>query len=95
VVVLFFSYSSAAKEILVGGKTDAWKIPSSQSDSLNQWAGSSRFRIGDSLGKKKKPLSSSISSGLSPSNSLPFLEYGFGLRLFAIIYLNLRQYTGK
>jgi len=55
VVVLFFSYSSAAaKEILVGGKTDAWKIPSSQSDSLNQWAGSSRFRIGDSLGKKKK-----------------------------------------
>lgn len=50
VVLLLFSFSEA-KEILVGGKTDAWKIPSSQSDSLNQWAGSSRFRIGDSLGK--------------------------------------------
>ncbi|XP_059460956.1 early nodulin-like protein 15 [Corylus avellana] len=48
VVLLLFSFSEA-KEILVGGKTDAWKIPSSQSDSLNQWAGSSRFRIGDSL----------------------------------------------
>lgn len=42
---------SEAKDLLVGGKLDAWKIPSSQSDSLNQWAESSRFRIGDSLGK--------------------------------------------
>ncbi|KAE8056262.1 hypothetical protein FH972_013049 [Carpinus fangiana] len=48
VVLLLFSFSEA-KEVLVGGKSDAWKIPSSQSDSLNQWAGSSRFRIGDSL----------------------------------------------
>lgn len=41
---------SAAKEILVGGKSDAWKIPSSQSDSLNQWAEKSRFQVGDHLG---------------------------------------------
>ena len=41
---------SAAKEFLVGGKTNAWKIPSSQSDSLNKWAESSRFLVGDSLG---------------------------------------------
>ncbi|KAL6345636.1 hypothetical protein AAG906_017368 [Vitis piasezkii] len=40
---------SAAKEFLVGGKTNAWKIPSSQSDSLNKWAESSRFLVGDSL----------------------------------------------
>ncbi|KAJ0030646.1 hypothetical protein Pint_12512 [Pistacia integerrima] len=38
-----------AKDIVVGGKTDAWKVPSSESDSLNHWAESSRFRIGDSL----------------------------------------------
>ncbi|PPD69926.1 hypothetical protein GOBAR_DD33202 [Gossypium barbadense] len=45
---LFLSFTEA-KEILVGGKTDAWKIPSSESDSLNRWAEKSRFRIGDSL----------------------------------------------
>ena len=50
-VLLLVVFSSCeAKEILVGGKADAWKIPSSQSDSLNQWAESTRFRIGDSLG---------------------------------------------
>jgi len=42
--------SSQAKDLLVGGKTDAWKIPSSESDSLNKWAGKARFLIGDSLG---------------------------------------------
>ncbi|CAK9312788.1 unnamed protein product [Citrullus colocynthis] len=45
---LLFSFSEA-REILVGGKSDAWKIPSSQSQSLNQWAEASRFRIGDTL----------------------------------------------
>lgn len=48
-VALLLGFSEA-KEILVGGKTDAWKIPSSQSDSLNNWAESARFRIGDFLG---------------------------------------------
>jgi len=41
---------SVAREILVGGKTDAWKVPASQSDSLNQWAERSRFQVGDFLG---------------------------------------------
>ncbi|KAA0064884.1 early nodulin-like protein 1 [Cucumis melo var. makuwa] len=45
---LLFSFSEA-REILVGGKSNAWKIPSSQSQSLNQWAETSRFRIGDTL----------------------------------------------
>ncbi|QCD99220.1 Cupredoxin [Vigna unguiculata] len=40
---------SVAKEILVGGKTDAWRIPASESDSLNQWAERSRFQVGDFL----------------------------------------------
>ncbi|XVF89282.1 hypothetical protein PTKIN_Ptkin19aG0117500 [Pterospermum kingtungense] len=38
---------SEAREFLVGGKPNAWKIPSS--DSLNKWAGALRFQIGDSL----------------------------------------------
>ncbi|KAI4316407.1 hypothetical protein L6164_024389 [Bauhinia variegata] len=45
---LLFGFS-VAKEIVVGGKTDAWKIPSSESDSLNQWAERSRFQVGDYL----------------------------------------------
>ncbi|TKY74803.1 Early nodulin protein 1 [Spatholobus suberectus] len=45
---LLFGFS-AAKELLVGGKIDAWKIPSSEADSLNQWAERSRFRVGDHL----------------------------------------------
>nr|DAD43848.1 TPA_asm: hypothetical protein HUJ06_002078 [Nelumbo nucifera] len=48
-VCLLFSFSEA-REILVGGKTDAWEIPSSEPESLNRWAGASRFQIGDSLG---------------------------------------------
>lgn len=49
VLLLLLSTFSEAKEILVGGKTDAWKVPSSESDSLNKWAESSRFGIGDYL----------------------------------------------
>ncbi|RZC53403.1 hypothetical protein C5167_012272 [Papaver somniferum] len=41
--------STEAVEILVGGKPNSWKVPSSVSDSLNKWAGSTRFNIGDSL----------------------------------------------
>ncbi|XP_065848755.1 early nodulin-like protein 14 [Euphorbia lathyris] len=48
VLALLFSLSEA-KDVLIGGKSDAWKIPNSQSDSLNKWAESSRFRVGDSL----------------------------------------------
>ncbi|XP_009759316.1 early nodulin-like protein 15 [Nicotiana tabacum] len=51
VAVLFFFLLSftEARDHLVGGKTDSWKIPSSESDSLNRWAEKSRFLIGDSL----------------------------------------------
>ncbi|KAK4388971.1 Early nodulin-like protein 1 [Sesamum angolense] len=47
-VCLFLSFSEA-RDHLVGGKSDAWRIPSSESDTLNHWAQKSRFLIGDSL----------------------------------------------
>jgi hypothetical protein len=46
---LLFGFS-AAKELLVGGKIDSWKVPSSEADSLNRWAEKSRFNVGDHLG---------------------------------------------
>nr|CAD1823146.1 unnamed protein product [Ananas comosus var. bracteatus] len=33
----------------LGGSTNAWKIPTSASDTLNQWAAANRFQVGDSL----------------------------------------------
>ncbi|KAK7291952.1 hypothetical protein RIF29_07523 [Crotalaria pallida] len=36
-------------EFLVGGNEDSWKVPLRSPDSLNRWAESKRFRIGDSL----------------------------------------------
>ncbi|KAK1322682.1 Early nodulin-like protein 3 [Acorus calamus] len=50
-LIFITTLSSEAKDFLVGGTTNAWKIPSSPSDSLNRWAESTRFQIGDSLGK--------------------------------------------
>ncbi|KAI0518737.1 hypothetical protein KFK09_006173 [Dendrobium nobile] len=41
--------SIEAKEFAVGGEPSAWKIPSSNSDSLNQWAEANRFQVGDYL----------------------------------------------
>ncbi|KAK9279614.1 hypothetical protein L1049_013293 [Liquidambar formosana] len=50
VLLLLFSFSEA-REFLVGGNANAWNIPNSQSnsESLNQWAQSSRFRVSDTL----------------------------------------------
>ncbi|RWR75440.1 early nodulin-like protein 3 [Cinnamomum micranthum f. kanehirae] len=47
-ISLLFTFSEA-KHFLVGGKPNAWMIPSSQSDTLNAWAEKNRFQIGDSL----------------------------------------------
>ena len=48
--LVIFSSSSAleAREFLVGGTENAWKIPPSPM-ALNQWAGRNRFRVGDVL----------------------------------------------
>ncbi|XP_050127019.1 early nodulin-like protein 1 [Malus sylvestris] len=48
VVFLLFSFSEA-REFAVGGKNGSWAVPSSESQSLNKWAESTRFRVGDTL----------------------------------------------
>ncbi|XXG51835.1 hypothetical protein AAC387_Pa03g0316 [Persea americana] len=50
--IIFFSLLftfSEAKHFLVGGKPNAWQIPSSQSDTLNAWAEKNLFQSGDFL----------------------------------------------
>ncbi|OMO90682.1 Plastocyanin-like protein [Corchorus olitorius] len=81
-LVLFLSLTEA-KEILVGGKENAWKIPSSESDSLNKWAENSRFRIGDSLvwkydGSKDSVLQVTQEAYGSCNTSEPIAEYKDG-----------------
>ncbi|KAG5225182.1 hypothetical protein OIU76_027550 [Salix suchowensis] len=74
---------SQAKDVLVGGKTDAWKIPSSESDSLNKWAGNARFLIGDSLvwkydGQKDSVLQVSKEAYAACNTTNPIQEYKDG-----------------
>ncbi|KAK8499406.1 hypothetical protein V6N11_061561 [Hibiscus sabdariffa] len=80
--LIFLSFTEA-KEILVGGKPEAWKIPSSESDSLNKWAESSRFRIGDSLvwkydGGKDSVLQVTKEAYTNCNISNPIAEYKDG-----------------
>ncbi|KAE8126072.1 hypothetical protein FH972_020819 [Carpinus fangiana] len=56
---LFVSFTEA-REFLVGSKTNAWKIPSSEAESLNKWAEASRFQIGDSLVWNYDPSKDSV-----------------------------------
>ncbi|CAF1698585.1 unnamed protein product [Brassica oleracea var. botrytis] len=37
------------REILVGGKSNTWKVPESTEETLNQWSERTRFKIGDAL----------------------------------------------
>ncbi|GLT85232.1 hypothetical protein SLE2022_034280 [Rubroshorea leprosula] len=79
---LFLSFTEA-REVLVGGKTDAWKIPSSESDSLNKWAENSRFRIGDYLvwkydGGKDSVLQVTKEAYQSCNSTDPVAEYQDG-----------------
>ncbi|KAJ6758679.1 EARLY NODULIN-LIKE PROTEIN 3 [Salix koriyanagi] len=74
---------SQAKDVLVGGKTDAWKIPSSESDSLNKWAGNARFLIGDSLvwkydGQKDSVLQVNKEAYAACNTTNPIEEYKDG-----------------
>jgi len=41
---------SEAKQYVVGGSANSWKTPLSSPDSLNHWANSHHFKIGDTLG---------------------------------------------
>ncbi|KAI9107025.1 hypothetical protein K1719_022553 [Acacia pycnantha] len=81
-IFLLFGFS-AAKDVLVGGKSDAWKIPSSESDSLNKWAERSRFQVGDYLvwkydGGKDSVLQVSREDYGNCSTANPIKEYNDG-----------------
>ncbi|MCD7459912.1 hypothetical protein HAX54_042293 [Datura stramonium] len=85
VAVLFFFLLSLteARDHLVGGKTDSWKIPSSESDSLNRWAEKSRFLIGDSLvwkydGEKDSVLEVSKRDYVTCNTSSPIAVHNDG-----------------
>ncbi|KAJ6383076.1 hypothetical protein OIU77_031490 [Salix suchowensis] len=84
VLMSFFVGLSQAKDVLVGGKTDAWKIPSSESsDSLNKWAEAARFLVGDSLvwkydGQKDSVLQVTKESYASCNTTNPIEEYKDG-----------------
>ncbi|GMP60806.1 hypothetical protein CsSME_00023518 [Camellia sinensis var. sinensis] len=47
-LMMIISFSEG-REFMVEGKTNAWKTPSSEFESLNLWAQNSRFLIGNSL----------------------------------------------
>ncbi|XP_008794359.1 early nodulin-like protein 3 [Phoenix dactylifera] len=82
-VLLLIVGSSEAKDFLVGGNTEAWKIPSSPSETLNQWAEANRFLVGDSLvwkydGKKDSVLEVTREGYLSCTTSSPIAEHKDG-----------------
>ncbi|XP_073109474.1 early nodulin-like protein 15 [Elaeis guineensis] len=82
-ILLFINIGSEAREHLVGGNTKAWKVPSSTSESLNQWAGATRFQVGDSLvwkydGEKDSVLQVRREDYLSCNTSSPVAEHKDG-----------------
>ncbi|XP_021746302.1 early nodulin-like protein 3 [Chenopodium quinoa] len=81
--IALFSSFAEAKDHLVGGTSDAWKVPSSQSDSLNKWAEKQRFQIGDNLvwkydNKQDSVLQVTREAYLSCNTSSPVAEYKDG-----------------
>ena len=72
--LLLLADLSCCKEILVGGKHTAWKIPSSPSDSLNKWAESLRFHVGDSLGEFLQNLGFQTSETLCDCVFMHFVD---------------------
>ncbi|KAK9274846.1 hypothetical protein L1049_022100 [Liquidambar formosana] len=81
-VFLLFTLSES-KEILVGGKENSWKIPSSPSENLNQWAQKTRFKVGDFLvwkydGKADSVLQVTMEDYESCNTSKPTKEYKDG-----------------
>ncbi|XP_008803702.3 early nodulin-like protein 3 [Phoenix dactylifera] len=81
--LLLIVSSSEAKDFLVGGDTEAWKIPSSKSETLNRWAEAHRFQVGDSLvwkydGTKDSVLEVRREDYLSCNTSSPIAEHKDG-----------------
>lgn len=49
IISFFTNCFSEAREFIVDGKENSWKIPSSPNE-FNKWAEKTRFRIGDYIG---------------------------------------------
>ncbi|XP_073118409.1 early nodulin-like protein 13 [Elaeis guineensis] len=82
-VLILIVRSSEAKDFLVGGNTEAWKIPSSPSKTLNHWAEANRFQVGDSLvwkydDQKDSVLEVTREHYLSCNTSSPIAEHEDG-----------------
>ncbi|XP_031483767.1 early nodulin-like protein 3 [Nymphaea colorata] len=58
-IFLLFSCSEAVR-IPVGGRNTSWSVPSSTSQTLNQWAEQTRFQIGDVLVWNYNPQKDSV-----------------------------------
>ncbi|KFK27769.1 hypothetical protein AALP_AA8G426600 [Arabis alpina] len=74
---------ACCKEILVGGKPSGWKIPSSPADSLNKWAESLRFHVGDTLvwkydGEKDSVLQVTKEAYINCNTTNPAANYSNG-----------------
>ncbi|XP_050363115.1 early nodulin-like protein 1 [Argentina anserina] len=83
VTILALLSFSEGTEFLVGGKSDAWAVPSSESQSLNKWAESKRFRTGDVLvwkydGAKDSVLHVSKEDYVNCNISNPIKQYKDG-----------------
>ncbi|KAL6973821.1 hypothetical protein U1Q18_028005 [Sarracenia purpurea var. burkii] len=58
-LMLWMFTFSEAREFLVGGQENSWKVPPSPDD-FNRWAGKMRFLIGDYLVLKYDPKTDSV-----------------------------------
>jgi len=50
-VVLAAAAAAEARDFVVGGANDEWKVPA-QPDALAKWSSANRFQVGDKLGKR-------------------------------------------
>ncbi|WOK95052.1 early nodulin-like protein 1 [Canna indica] len=82
-LILAIFTSSEAKDFLVGGNENAWRVPPTTTDSLNQWAENNRFQVGDSLvwkydAGKDSVLQVTREAYLSCNKSSPIAEHKDG-----------------
>ncbi|KAL9233926.1 hypothetical protein vseg_008859 [Gypsophila vaccaria] len=82
IIAMLVSFSEA-RDHIVGGKVDAWKVTSDDSQSLNKWAQKNRFLIGDNLvwkydSKKDSVLQVTREAYLTCNTTSPIAEYKTG-----------------
>lgn len=83
-VTLPFTTIAEAREFIVGGRAHAWKVPSPAEPTLNQWAESMRFQVGDSLvwilggAQKESVLEVTRADYLTCNTSSPIADHTYG-----------------